>query len=57
MAINKAQGQTLHMAGLCLATQPFSHGQCMWPTLGLGLEVLCEWFSVVARSEIEKECM
>ena len=27
MTINKAQGQTLHMAGLYLPSQPFSHGQ------------------------------
>ena len=27
MTINKAQGQTLRMAGLYLPTHPFSHGQ------------------------------
>ena len=27
MTINKAQGQTLRMAGLYLPSQPFSHGQ------------------------------
>ena len=27
MTINKAQGQTLRMAGLYLLSQPFSHGQ------------------------------
>ena len=31
MTVKKAQGQTLHMAGLYLPTQPFCMVNCMWP--------------------------
>ena len=41
MTINKAQGQTSRM----------------WPRLGSGRNVLCEWLSSVARSKTEKESM
>ena len=58
MTINKAQGQTLRMAGPYLPTRPFSHVQLYVAKTRVGAKyVLCEWSSSVARSKTKKESM